>query len=157
MISSKERVDTDLLRRWFRLILCVGFIMFFVTWAPFEGLTPAGMTSIGIFLGSIILFITRPVPIAISCLTIMILMPLLGVYTYPQIWQDFGGSPFFFVLFSFGITAAITPTDIPVRVAVWIMKISKGNSKVIVYAFTFVTAITSGIVSNFPAVPCLLG
>jgi sodium-dependent dicarboxylate transporter 2/3/5 len=116
------------------------------------------MASIGIFLGSTVLFVTQPVPIAISCLTIMILLPILGVSTYQQIFQDFGGNAFFFILFSFGITAAITPTDVPLRMAGWIMKISKGNSKVIVYAFAFSTMFVSGVVSsNFAPVVMFAG
>jgi len=157
MSHRKEHIDTDLLRRWLGLILSVGFIVFFKIRTPFEGLTPAGMASIGIFLGSTILYVTWVVPMAVACLTIMILLPHLGVSTYSHIWQDFGGNAFLFVFFCFGITAALTPTNIPMRMAAWIMKVSKGNPKVIVYGFTFATALISGVVSNFAAVAMFAG
>ncbi len=158
MDATQKLIDKkELIRRSGGLAACVAVIAAFQILTPFDGLSEEGMASIGIFLGLIILYITRVTPMAVSCLTVMVLMPFLGISSLQKIWSDFGGSTFFFVLFCFGITGALSNTNIPTRLAMWIAKKSKGNAKFIVYGFTFATAIMSGFMSNLVAVAMFSG
>ena len=79
----------------------VGFIVAVVLIAlvtlipPFEGLTEPGMASIGVFLAAIVLFVCQVAPLAVSCLTLMVLLPYFNITTLNQIFADFGGSVLF--------------------------------------------------------------
>jgi sodium-dependent dicarboxylate transporter 2/3/5 len=107
------------------------------------------MASIGIFLGAIVLFITQVAPLAVSCLTLMVLLPYFDITSLGSVWANFGGTSFFFVLFCFGITGALSQTTLPMRVSAAITRISRGNPKIIVYGFGLATCAFSGFLSNF--------
>lgn len=131
------------------LIIAVAIIAAFALIPPFEGLTEEAMASIGIFIGAIVLFVAQVAPLAVSCLTLMMLLPFFKITTLAQIYADFGGTSFFFVFFCFGVTGALSQTTIPMRISAWITRISKGNPKVLVFGFTFAVCIMSGFLSNF--------
>ncbi len=67
------------------LILAAIVIAAFALIPPFAGLTDyaedpeAAMASIGIFIGAIILFVSQVTPLAVSCLTLMVLLPYFGI------------------------------------------------------------------------------
>ncbi len=142
-------------KRMIGFIVAVVIIAIFVLMPPFKGLedTPMGpdaaMASIGIFLGAIVMFVTQVAPLAIISLTLMVLLPFFGISDLNQIYADFGGTSFFFVLFAFGVTGALSQTTIPLRISAWLTKISKGNPKILVFGFGLATCIISGFLSNF--------
>ncbi|MDR3332297.1 MAG: anion permease [Synergistaceae bacterium] len=147
-------------RRLIGLVIAAAIIAFFAVCPPFQGLVEslagrengnpeAAMASIGIFLGAIVLFVAQVAPLAVSCLTLMVLLPYFGITALGSVWADFGGTSFFFVLFCFGITGALSQTTLPMRVSALITKVSKGDPRIIVYGFGFATCIFSGFLSNF--------
>ena len=136
-------------KRLIGLILAVLLIVVFSVIAPFEGLDHAGMISIGIFLGAIVCFVTNVFPMAITCLVLMVITPWFGIGSLTQVWADFGGTSFFFVMFTFGLMAAMSVTTLPQRVAAGLTKISKGKGKPLVFGFMIVAAVLSGFMSNF--------
>lgn len=145
-MSSEQKT---LRKRIIGLVIAVVLIAAFVLIPPFEGLTEEGMASIGIFIGAIVLFVAQVAPLAVSCLTLMVLLPFFNITTLTQIWADFGGTSFFFVFFCFGVTGALSQTTIPMRISAWITRLSKGNPKVLVFGFTFAVCAMSGFLSNF--------
>ena len=136
-------------KRIIGFIVAVVLIALFVLLPPFEGLTEAGMASIGVFLGAIVLFVCQVAPLAVSCLVRMVLLPYFDITTLGQVYADFGGTSFFFVFFCFGVTGALSNTTIPMRISAWITKVSKGNPKVLVFGFLFIATLMSGFLSNF--------
>lgn len=147
--EAKAKLPVFFTKRIVGFFLTVAVIAFFTICPPFEGLTEAGMASIGIFIGAIILFVLQVAPLAVSCLTLMILLPYFNVTTLTDIYAQFGGTSFFFVLFCFGVTGALSRTTLPMRISAAITRVSKGNPKVIVYGFNFAACIISGFLSNF--------
>lgn len=141
--------DKKTRNRLIGFIIAAAIIAFFAIFPPFEGLSKPAMASIGIFIGAIVLFVAQVAPLAVSCLTLMVLLPYFEITTLGQIWADFGGTSFFFVFFCFGVTGALSQTTIPMRISAWITRISKGNPKIIVFGFTFAVCIISGFLSNF--------
>ena len=131
------------------LILAVLIIALFTAIPPFEGLDEPAMASIGIFLGAIVMFVCQVAPLAIVSLTIMMLLPFFGIMDLTTIYAQFGGTSFFFVMFAFGVTGALSQTTIPLRISAWITKISKGDPRVLVFGFTMAACIISGFLSNF--------
>ena len=156
METSKQGIFSGPNRnRFIGFIAAVIEIVLFVLIPPFEGLAAyaedpeAAMASIGIFVGAIILFVFQVTPLAVSCLTLMVLLPFFNITTLTDIWASFGGSSFFFVFFCFGVTGALTNTTIPLRISAALTKVSKGNAKVLVFGFTLVVTVISGFLSNF--------
>ena len=130
-------------------VVAVALIALFTLIPPFEGLTDPAMASIGIFLAAIVLFVCQVAPLAVSCLTLMMLLPYFNITTLADIWAGFGGTSFFFVFFCFGVTGALSNTTLPMRISAWITKVSKGNPKILVFGFLYAATIISGFMSNF--------
>ena len=147
--ANLQKSNNSFKKRILGFILAVVVIALFALLPPFEGLTEAGMASIGIFIGAIILFVLQVAPLAVSCLTLMMLMPYFKITDLTTIYAQFGGTSFFFVFFAFGVTGALSQTTLPMRISAAITKVSKGNPKVIVYGFNFAVCIISGFLSNF--------
>ncbi|MGI6072989.1 MAG: SLC13 family permease [Lachnospiraceae bacterium] len=131
------------------LLIAAVLIAFFALFPPFKGLSEEGMASIGFFLAAIVLFILQVAPLAVVSLSLMILLPFFKITTLSEIYANFGGTSFFFLLFAFGVTGAISNTTLPLRISAWVTKISKGNPKALIYGFLFASAIISGFMSNF--------
>ena len=136
-------------KRIIGLILAVAIVAIFSALPPFEGLDRPAMASIGIFLGAIVMFVCQVAPLAIVSLTIMMLLPYFGIMDLTTIYSKFGGTSFFFVMFAFGVTGALSQTTIPLRLSAWITKISKGDPRILVFGFTLAACIISGFLSNF--------
>ena len=142
-------------KRLLGFALAAALIAVFTLAEPFSGLKAAvedpeaAMASIGIFLGAIVLFVCQVAPLAVSCLSLMMLLPYFDIMDLNTIYAQFGGTSFFFVLFCFGVTGALSNTTIPVRISAWITKISRGNAKILVFGFIFAANIISGFLSNF--------
>lgn len=153
---KKEKNQNSLLRkRIIGLALAVVLIALFTIIPPFESLAAAvdnpeaAMASIGIFIGAIVMFICQVAPLAVTSLTLMMLLPYFDIMDLNTIYSQFGGTSFFFVAFCFGVTGALSNTTIPIRISAWITKISKGNAKLLVFGFLFAANIISGFLSNF--------
>ncbi len=154
-MKKSKKGNSLLNRRIIGFAVAVVVIALFALLEPFAGLKAsvenpeAAMASIGIFLGAIILFVCQVAPLAVSCLTLMMLLPYFDIMDLSTIYAQFGGTSFFFVMFCFGVTGALSNTTIPVRISAWITKISKGNAKILVFGFLFAANILSGFLSNF--------
>ena len=142
-------------KRILGFIIAVVLIALFKAIPPFEGLASsvdnpeAAMASIGIFLGAIVMFVCQVAPLAVISLSLMMLLPYFDIMTLSDIYSQFGGTSFFFVLFCFGVTGALSNTTLPMRISAWITKISKGDPKLLVFGFLFAATILSGFLSNF--------
>ena len=146
---SGAGADRILKKRLIGFIIAAALIAAFTLIPPFEGLTEPAMASIGIFLGAIILFVFQVAPLAVSCLTLMVLLPYFNILQLGEIWAQFGGTSFFFVFFCFGVTGALSNTTIPMRISAWITRVSKGNPKILIFGFLFTATMFSGFLSNF--------
>ena len=123
-----------------------------------EGLTEGGKMSIALIIAGIVLWVTEPVDMAISSLCLMVLMVFFNVYDSAQlIWTNFISSVIFFVLASFGFAAALMKTKIPIKLVSFLIKLARGNSKGIVFAFMAATAVVSAFVSDIPCTVLFAG
>jgi sodium-dependent dicarboxylate transporter 2/3/5 len=124
-----------------------------------EGLTAGGKMALALLISGIFLWITEPLPMAVSALGLMVLMPGLGVFEsyQPAVWQGFISSVIFFVIASFGITTALLKTKIPARVVFAMMKLTKGSYRGTILAFMVSTAVLSAFMSNLPCTAMFAG
>ena len=134
-----------------------------------EGLNYAGKMAIGLMVAGIVLWVTEPVPMAISGLVIMVSLPAFGILPYLNVtdaatgattigvWGNFISNVIFFILASFGITSALLKTKVPAKIVFSLMHLTKGNAKATVLMFMLATAVVSAFVSNLPTTALFAG
>ena len=125
-----------------------------------EGLSYAGKMAIALMVSGIVLWVTEPVPMAISGLALMCLMPGFGIFPYngtPGVWANFISNVIFFILASFGITSALLKTKIPTKIVFALMRLTKGNARATVGAFMVSAAVLSFFISDLPCTALFAG
>lgn len=113
-----------------------------------EGTTRQGLMSLGLFLGTIIMWICDTMPMLITAFLVMFIFPVLGVMELSTVFTSFGGTAFFFAIATFAISIALEKTSVPLRICYALTSGAKGNSKTLVIGIMFACAITSGVMSN---------
>ncbi|KPU42373.1 sodium-dependent dicarboxylate transporter SdcS [Oxobacter pfennigii] len=133
----------------FGLILSI-LVLIVMNFIPTTELfTVPGRNTLGILVALLILIITEPIPLGVSCMLSTALLvifgaaPNLGValsgYTNPIV---------FFVLVSFGISAAITKVPISKRLLQTLITVFGKNVKLVLFALMVCAAIISSVLSN---------
>ena len=145
-----------------RRILYIGIaaLLVLLAWAgPTPGgLGEAGKMSLALMVAGIFLWVTEPVPVAISGLVVMILMPAFGILEFNAgVWSGFVSSVIFFIMASFGITAALLKTKIPTKIVFTLMRLTKGGSRATVLAFMIAASILSFFISDLPCTALFAG
>jgi sodium-dependent dicarboxylate transporter 2/3/5 len=95
--------------------LAVCFVLFNLT--PPGGLTPAGYHTLVLFGATIFLWISGLLPIAVTALLSMVMLPLLGIMDAKRTYSFFGNEAVFFILGAFILAAAMTGTGLSARLA----------------------------------------
>ncbi len=98
------------------------FLAFFIIFLAYilptpEGLSHNGQIMIGILVMAAILWITEPIPLAVTGLFIMVLQPLLGVMPAGDVFASFGNKAVFFLIGAFILAAAIEKHGLHRRIA----------------------------------------
>ena len=104
----------------FFLVLAALFI-FLVTMPTPDGLTVGGQKAIAIFLLCLVLWITNAVPLAITSLFAIVLVPLLQVLPQKDTYALFGNEAVFFILGAFILAGAVMTSGLSNRIALNIM------------------------------------
>ncbi len=122
-IKLKREKDSTHSKNRDYIFIAIAFliiIIFYVTAyfnITFEGLTPEGQVMIGILLMAAVLWITEPIPLAVTGLFIMILQPLLHVLKPAEVFSSFGNQAVFFLIGAFIIAGAIEKHGLHKRIA----------------------------------------
>lgn len=85
--------------------------------APPAGLTPAGYHALILFGATIFLWVSGFLPIAVTALLAMVMLPLTGIMGAKQTYALFGNEAVFFILGAFILAAAMTGTGLSARLA----------------------------------------
>lgn len=109
------------LRPLFFVVLALVFWYLLEMPAP-EGLTPEGQTAIAIFVLCLVLWVTNALPLAITSIFAIVLVPLLGVLPKKDTYAIFGNEAVFFILGAFILAGAVMQSGLSSRIAVNIMK-----------------------------------
>jgi sodium-dependent dicarboxylate transporter 2/3/5 len=123
--------------------------MFFI---PATGnLGQAGIRTIGMLVAFLILLITETLPMMLTCLIFLSLMPLLRVTpNFSSALAGFSNQVVFFILASFGIAAAFTTIPLSKRLLIAILKVFGKSVSSMIFALMMCAAIISSLVSNVP-------
>src|SRR4051812_10379324 len=90
---------------------------FLLRLSPPQGLTAQGYQSLVLFGATIVLWVSGLLPIAVTALLSMVMVPLLGIMDAKKTYALFGNEAVFFILGAFILAAAMTGTGISARLA----------------------------------------
>lgn len=96
-------------------MIAVVAILFQVS--PPEGLSLQGYRSLVLFIAAIFLWISGMLPLAVTSLLAMAILPLFGILERKQTFALFGNEAVFFILGAFILGAAMTGTGLSTRLA----------------------------------------
>lgn len=96
------------------LLVVIGILL---QLSPPEGLTIQGYRSLLLFAGTIFLWVSGLLPLAVTALLAMALLPLAGILPAKQTYALFGNEAVFFILGAFILGAAMTETGLSTRLA----------------------------------------
>ena len=98
-----------------------------------ENLSHEGQVMIGILIMAAILWITEPIPLAVTGLLVMIIQPMLGLTSANDVFSSFGNQAVFFLVGAFIIASAIEKHGLHRRIAFRFLSYFEKNPK----RFTF--------------------
>jgi len=135
------------LRPLFFLLLAVGFFLFLNLPLP-AGLGPGGMKAIAVFLLCLVLWVSNTVPVAITGLFAIVLVPLLGILPRGDTYSLFGNEAVFFILGAFILSGAVMQSGLSNRVALRLMEKYGGTPKRLVISIFLLAAALSFVMSE---------
>lgn len=130
-------------------LLCAAALILLAELLPLpDGATRMGFLSFAVFFGAIVLWILNALPMCVTALLMMFLMPALGILDLDTVFTSFGGSSFFFAIATFAISFALEKTSVPLRICNLLTTWAKGNPRKLVFGIMLACGITSAIMSN---------
>ncbi|HJV66560.1 MAG TPA: DASS family sodium-coupled anion symporter [Geomonas sp.] len=92
-------------------------VAFLIRLAPPAGLSADGYRSLVLFGATVFFWISGLLPIAVTALLSMVMLPLLGIMDAKKTYSMFGNEAVFFILGAFILAAAMNSTGISTRLA----------------------------------------
>ena len=113
------------------IFMLLAFFIVFLSYIlpPPAGLSHNGQIMIGILVMAAILWITEPIPLAVSSLLIIILQPLMGVIPAGDVFASFGNKAVFFLIGAFILAAAIEKHGLHRRMALYFLYYFENHPK----------------------------
>lgn len=139
------------------IIIATAFLLLTVIIPTPEGLTEGAKNCIGIMAAVLVLWFTEALPIGVTGLVLIMMIPIYGIMPVGETYQAFMSSVFFFVIATFSISVAIMNTPLAARVSRFCLKWAGGSSKKIVLGFMAGAAFLSAIMSNVPVTALFMG
>jgi len=106
------------------LVLALGVAAFFAIDAmptP-AGLTPEGQKALGVFVLCVVYWVSNVLPLMVTSLLAMVLLPTTGVISAKEAYALFGNEVVFFILGAFILAAALMTCGLSTRIAVTILR-----------------------------------
>ncbi|MDQ1913554.1 DASS family sodium-coupled anion symporter [Paenibacillus sp. GD4] len=109
------------MKRWGIPIAIIVFLLLFYMPTP-EGLTPVGQKSIAIFTAALILWITTPIPIYLTSMMAILLLPLIGAVKDQEVaFATLGFDVIWLMVSAFILTSAMIKSNLGRRFALWMV------------------------------------
>lgn len=138
-------------KRVIGLFLCLAVLLFYPSLPVPEGLGIIGVKTLVLLVIAVLLWITEVIPLGISSIFLLVLPLMMGVSTLKETLTAFPNPTIFFVLATFGISAAISKVPTTKRILLFLLKKLGGNINLFILAIMIATAFISSIMSNIPA------
>ncbi len=102
-----------------------------------------GVLMLGVFVMVATLWICESMPVGIAGLLALTLVAMLGIAPITEVFSGFASTTMFYLMSVFCLSAVIGKTGYGMRLVVFFMKKTKGNSRLIVLAFMGSAALLS--------------
>ncbi len=127
---ANVRVDTRplwrlLLERSYRpFVLGLGLALYALArFAPApEGLSDGGQKALAVFLLCLVYWVTNAIPLMVTSLLAMVLLPVTGVLSAKETYGFFGNEAVFFILGAFILAAALMKCGLSTRIALAVLR-----------------------------------
>ena len=129
-------------------VLAAGLLLLLPT--P-EALPVAGQRMAAIFVVVLILWVSEALPVGVTSLLAILLLPVFGVADLPTAFRTFISPVFFFVLAMFVIAQAFISSGLDRRFSLWLLARAGTDSRQVVRVFMVGTCLISTIMSDVPA------
>ena len=124
------------------LLICFSFGL--SIGAP-SGLSTEGYQSLLVFFLCLSLWVTQLLPLPITSLLGLALLPILGVFPASQVFAFFGNPALFFILGAFMLVAGMMQSGLSERVAMYVLKKVGGNAQSLLMMMLFLPALMAFI------------
>jgi sodium-dependent dicarboxylate transporter 2/3/5 len=106
------------------IVLVLGVVAFLVVYEmpPPAGLSPAGQKALAIFVVCLVYWVTSVLPLMVTSLLAMVLLPVTGVLTAKDTYALFGNEAVFFILGAFILAAALMKCGLSTRIAIAVLR-----------------------------------
>lgn len=123
-----------------------------------EELSHQGIMCLGLLLSLVCLWTTSAVPVGITALFTLVMLPIIGVLeSASTAFVGFGSSALFFIIAVFAMPAVMMKTHWGVRLISVLLKWTGTDSTKLVLAFMIATALVSTVMSDVPCTVLFLG
>jgi solute carrier family 13 (sodium-dependent dicarboxylate transporter), member 2/3/5 len=154
--AGKVVVDTRplwvvLLLRSRRLLLLLGGVLLYVSIRNVEtpaGLSPAGQKALAVFALCAFYWVLDVLPLMITSLLAILLLPLTGVLTSKQAYSQFGNEAVFFILGAFILAAAMMKSGLSARIALTLLRRFGHEPKTLLRSIFVLNGIMSFLMSE---------
>lgn len=106
------------------------------------------LKAVGLLAAALMLWISNALPMAISTLLIILVLPLLGLMEYNEVMSNFGVGTSLFIMASSGITVGISKSNIPYKITEKVFSKMGDHTVRLVYCFGLCVTVFSGFVSS---------
>src|SRR6185369_16091655 len=87
-----------------------------------EGLSPAGQSALAVFCLCLVYWVTNVVPLMVTSMLAMVLLPTTGVLTAKDTYALFGNEAVFFILGAFILAASLMKCGLSTRIAIAVLR-----------------------------------
>ncbi len=117
-----------------------------------EGLTREGLNAIAIFFLCLAFWVTNAIPLMITSIMAIILLPLLGVLDERTAFSLFGNQAVFFILGAFILASAIMRSGLSTRIALMILRLFNKSQRSLLLGLLLLPAALSCVMSEHAVV-----
>ena len=151
-LEEKDSMKTKLTLVAFILIISVSFLI-----PESDYLTVAGVRTIALILAFILILLTNPIPLSVSCWVILALVPLIGVSpNFAVALAGFANPVIFFILASFCISAVFTTLPLSRRILIGLLRRYGRNMRSFLFAFMLCILPITAFLSSVPVAATFL-
>ena len=119
---------------------------------PMQGLPYEGQASISLMTCAVILWCFNILPLSITSILCIILVPILGITSSEKIFQYFSDPMIFFVFSMFINAIAFENSGISRKILNYIIRKSNEDPKTLSFYLIFFTALISSVLADIPAI-----
>ncbi len=115
------RILLPLFGYWGLCLVAAAILWWSVNATPPQGLSPQGQRALAVFFVCVLFWVLNVLPLMITSLLAIVLLPLTGVLTASQAYGLFGNEALFFILGAFILAACLMRSGLSTRIALAIL------------------------------------